>query len=122
MLSWMVTASGRPATACPRAMLGGLARELDSLATDKRIRAVVLAAHGTAFSAGHDLKELTAHRADPDGGRGYTRHIMERCSASMLSVLRLAAACDCGGGSHRHGGRMPTRRHLRPRRGLHDRA
>ena len=71
------------------AMLAGLSRELDSLAPDKRIRAVVLAAHGAAFSAGHDLKELTAHRADPDGGRSYTRHIMERCSALMLSVLRL---------------------------------
>jgi enoyl-CoA hydratase/carnithine racemase len=71
------------------AMLAGLSHELDSLAADKRIRAVVLAAHGAAFSAGHDLKELTAHRADPDGGRSYTRHIMERCSALMLSVLRL---------------------------------
>jgi enoyl-CoA hydratase/carnithine racemase len=71
------------------AMLIGLSRELDSLAADKRIRAVVLAAQGSAFSAGHDLKELTAHRADPDGGRSYTRHIMERCSALMLSVLRL---------------------------------
>jgi enoyl-CoA hydratase/carnithine racemase len=70
-------------------MLAGLSHELDNLAADKRIRAVVLAAHGAAFSAGHDLKELTAHRADPDGGRSYTRHIMERCSALMLSVLRL---------------------------------
>src|SRR5256714_14832501 len=59
------------------AMLADLSREFDSLAADKRIRAVVLAAHGSAFSAGHDLKELTAHRADPDGGRSYTRHIME---------------------------------------------
>jgi enoyl-CoA hydratase/carnithine racemase len=70
-------------------MLAGLSHELDNLAADKRIRAVVLAAHGAAFSAGHDLKELTAHRTDPDGGRSYTRHIMERCSALMLSVLRL---------------------------------
>src|SRR3989440_12506219 len=71
------------------AMLAALSRELDIIAADKRIRAVVLAAHGAAFSAGHDLKELTAHRADADGGRSYTRHIMERCSAVMLSVLRL---------------------------------
>src|SRR5207302_3408160 len=90
------------------AMLGSLSRELDSLAADKRIRAVVLAAQGAAFSAGHDLKELTAHRADADGGRSYTRHIMERCSAVMLSVLRLpqpveataaAAGCQLGASS-----------------------
>src|SRR6266404_4372480 len=71
------------------AMLAALSGELESLATAKRISAVVLAANGPAFSAGHDLKELTAHRADADGGRGYTRQGMERCSAVMLSLLRL---------------------------------
>jgi enoyl-CoA hydratase/carnithine racemase len=71
------------------AMLAALSQELESLAADKRIRAVVVAAQGSAFSAGHDLKELTAHRADADGGRGYTRQIMERCSAVMLAILRL---------------------------------
>ena len=71
------------------AMLAALSRELETLTADERIRAVVLAARGAAFSAGHDLKELTAHRADADGGRSYTRHIMERCSAVMLAILRL---------------------------------
>jgi len=71
------------------AMLAGLSRELETLTADKNIRAVVLAARGPAFSAGHDLKELTAHRADADGGRSYTHHIMERCSAVMLAILRL---------------------------------
>src|SRR5260370_25924573 len=71
------------------AMLAALSQELESLARHERIRAVVLAANGPAFSAGHDLKELTAHRADADGGCGYTRLVMERCSAMMLSLLRL---------------------------------
>src|SRR5258705_10781352 len=71
------------------AMLAALQQELDRLAGETRIHAVVLAANGPAFSAGHDLKELTAHRADADGGRGYTRQVMERCSAVMLSLLRL---------------------------------
>ena len=71
------------------AMLAALHDQLASLAADKRIRAVVLAANGPAFSAGHDLKELTAHRSEPDGGRAYTRQIMENCSAVMLAILRL---------------------------------
>src|SRR5260221_7760843 len=71
------------------AMLAALSQELESLARHERIRAVVLAANGPAFSAGHDLKELTAHRADPDHGRSYTRQIMESCSAMMLAILRL---------------------------------
>jgi enoyl-CoA hydratase/carnithine racemase len=71
------------------AMLAALQQELDCLAGETHIHAVILAANGPAFSAGHDLKELTAHRADVDGGRGYVRHLMERCSAMMLSILRL---------------------------------
>jgi enoyl-CoA hydratase/carnithine racemase len=70
-------------------MLAELRRELADIAAHERVRAVVIAAKGPAFSAGHDLKELTAHRADADGGRSYTRHIMESCSALMLAVLRL---------------------------------
>src|SRR5712692_6594021 len=65
-------------------MLAALRRELADIAAHGRVRAVVIAAKGPAFSAGHDLKELTVHRADADGGRGYTRHIMETCSAMML--------------------------------------
>src|SRR2546423_13039644 len=71
------------------AMLAALSQELENIAADKRVRAVVITARGPAFSAGHDLKELAAHRADPDGGRSYTRQIMERCSAVMLALLRL---------------------------------
>jgi enoyl-CoA hydratase/carnithine racemase len=70
-------------------MLSALHRELADIAAHGRVRAVVIAAEGPAFSAGHDLKELTAHRADADGGRSYTKRIMESCSALMLAVLRL---------------------------------
>jgi enoyl-CoA hydratase/carnithine racemase len=70
-------------------MLAALRDELSSISSDKRVRAVVLAAHGPAFSAGHDLKELTAHRSDADGGLAYTRQLMQSCSALMLSITRL---------------------------------
>jgi enoyl-CoA hydratase/carnithine racemase len=70
-------------------MLAELRRELADIAGQRRVRAVVIAARGSAFSAGHDLKELTAHRADADGGRSYTRHLMESCSDMMLAVLRI---------------------------------
>jgi enoyl-CoA hydratase/carnithine racemase len=70
-------------------LLAELRRMLADIAAQRRVRAVVIAAKGSAFSAGHDLKELTARRADADGGRGYTRRLMESCSAMMLAVLRL---------------------------------
>jgi enoyl-CoA hydratase/carnithine racemase len=71
------------------ALLTALEAELDSIGGDKRLRAVVIAANGPAFSAGHDLKELSARRKDPDRSRGYFKFIMETCSAVMQRIVRL---------------------------------
>jgi enoyl-CoA hydratase/carnithine racemase len=83
----MNTAS--PARSRSEEMLAALRRELADIAAHAGVRAVVIAARGPAFSAGHDLKELIAHRTDADGGQSYTRHILESCSAMMLAVLAL---------------------------------
>jgi enoyl-CoA hydratase/carnithine racemase len=71
------------------AVLGALADELTAIAQTDSVRVVILAAKGPAFSGGHDLKELTARRSDPDGGRAYFRHIMLTCSAMMQQIVRL---------------------------------
>ena len=55
---------------------------------DAGVCAVVIAGKGPAFSAGHDLRELTEHRRDPDGGRGFTELLMRECATFMLSILR----------------------------------
>jgi enoyl-CoA hydratase/carnithine racemase len=70
-------------------LLNALRDELAALATETRVRAVVIAANGPAFSAGHDLKELTAHRADADGGRKYFQLIMMTCSDTMQAIVAL---------------------------------
>jgi enoyl-CoA hydratase/carnithine racemase len=71
------------------AMLAALGDALTAIAKDRSVRAVVLTAKGPAFSGGHDLKELTARRSDPDHGRGYFRHIMLTCSTMMQQIVRL---------------------------------
>jgi enoyl-CoA hydratase/carnithine racemase len=71
------------------AMLDALADRLDALARDDAVRAVVLDAAAPAFCAGHDLKELTAHRTDQDRGRAFFRKIMTLCSAVMQQIVRL---------------------------------
>ena len=71
------------------AMMAALSETFSAIAADKRVRAVVLTANGPAFSAGHDLKEITEHRQDSDGGRAYVKDIMDRCSTLMQSILRL---------------------------------
>ena len=70
-------------------LIGELQAALDDISVDKSIRGVVIAANGSAFSAGHDMKELTAHRSDPDRGRAYFAQIMNACSAMMQSIVRL---------------------------------
>jgi enoyl-CoA hydratase/carnithine racemase len=75
--------------ALSEAMLEALGDALTAIAHEKTVRAVVLAAHGGAFCAGHDLKELTAHRADEDNGRGYFKHIMTTCSTVMQQIVTL---------------------------------
>jgi enoyl-CoA hydratase/carnithine racemase len=79
----------RPETrnALSQAMLAALSEVLTEIAADTRARAVVLSAEGPAFCAGHDLKEITAHRADPDGGRGFVKGLMDQCS-SMMQIIR----------------------------------
>ena len=75
--------------ALSEALIDALSTELERIAADRAVRAVVLAGRGPAFSAGHDLKELTARRADPDRGRAYFADLMARCSALMQRIVRL---------------------------------
>jgi enoyl-CoA hydratase/carnithine racemase len=70
-------------------LLAALAHALAAIAADRSVRVVVLAANGPAFCAGHDLKELTAHRSAADRGREYFRHVMDSCSAMMQAIVRL---------------------------------
>jgi enoyl-CoA hydratase/carnithine racemase len=70
------------------AMLSALQTAIEAAAGDNSVRAVVLAAEGPVFCAGHDLKELTARRGDADGGRAYHAEIMRRCSNMMRSIVR----------------------------------
>jgi enoyl-CoA hydratase/carnithine racemase len=69
-------------------MMTALAAAVAEAGTDPAVRVVILAAEGPAFSAGHDLKELTAARADADHGRAFFETTMRTCSQLMLSIVR----------------------------------
>ena len=71
------------------AMLEALGDALTAIAHDKSVRVVVLAANGPAFSAGHNLKELSRRRSDEDGGRAYFKHMMATCSTMMQQIVKL---------------------------------
>ena len=70
------------------AMLAALQAAIDGAADDASVRSVIITAKGTAFCAGHDLRELTAHRQDADGGRAYFGLVMRQCAKLMRSIVR----------------------------------
>src|SRR3954470_632492 len=69
------------------AMIVALGEAFDAIGRDRAIRAVVLAANGPAFSAGHDLKELAQRRSDPDRGRAFFMQVMTACSELMQQIV-----------------------------------
>ena len=83
-----LTLASPPANAISLQMMAALHEQLQQARDDKAVRVVVLAAAGKVFCAGHDLKELTAHRSDADGGRAFYERTIETCSALMLSITR----------------------------------
>jgi enoyl-CoA hydratase/carnithine racemase len=69
------------------AMLAALQAAIEAADSDEAVRAVVLAAEGPVFSAGHDLRELTQRRSDADGGRAYHTLIMRQCAKMMRTIV-----------------------------------
>lgn len=65
-------------------MLAALQQALDGVARDDSARVVVLAAHGKAFCAGHNLKDMAAH---PD--LAWYQQLFAQCSRVMLSIHKL---------------------------------
>jgi enoyl-CoA hydratase/carnithine racemase len=70
-------------------MLEALQAQLDRIAGRDDVRCLVLAAEGNVFSAGHDLKEITAHRTDADGGKAFFERTMAACGKVMQSIAGL---------------------------------
>lgn len=80
----------RTRNALSRAMMTELAGAIETLGADPDVAAIVLAANGPAFCAGHDLKELTAHRTDEDQGAAFYSATMNQCAALMQSIVTCA--------------------------------
>ena len=73
--------------ALSEAMLNRLFEAIHAAGDDPEVRVVILASRGAAFCAGHDLKELTAARAEDDGGRAYFTKIMALCASVMQAIV-----------------------------------
>ena len=65
-------------------MIDALQAEIDLLAHDASVRVVVLAAAGKHFCAGHDLRELQAHRDER-----WLDDMFGRCNRMMIALTKL---------------------------------
>lgn len=70
--------------ALSRAVLHALHAALDSVRDDTATRVVVIAANGSVFCTGHDLKEMRATNDQP-----LITELFQLCSATMLKITKL---------------------------------
>ena len=70
-------------------LLNTLQEELSSVGKSKNIRCLIISGAGNGFCAGHDLKEMTNKRQNPDGGVSYFRDLFVRCSKMMTTIQSL---------------------------------
>lgn len=108
-----LTLDNGPAHALSRGMIAALHQAIAGAAANPAARVIVIHGPGKIFCAGHDLKEIARHRADPDQGLAYLTDLFTACADLMQAIaesprptiamvegiataagLQLVAACD----------------------------
>jgi enoyl-CoA hydratase/carnithine racemase len=84
-----LTLDNPPANLLSLEVMEAMQAGLDAARDDEAIRVVVISAGGKLFSAGHDLKEMTAHRADADGGKAFFEQTFGTCARLMQAIVEL---------------------------------
>ncbi len=80
--------SPRNRNALSKAMLEELQSQIQVASESIEVRVIVIDAIGSAFCAGHDLKEIESHRGDADDGVKFFQELMSLCSAVMEEIVR----------------------------------
>ena len=70
------------------AMLDKLKEAINQFGANTQTKVIILEAAGQGFCAGHDLKEMTAARSQPDRGRSFFEDTMGKCSQVMQAIVR----------------------------------
>ena len=70
-------------------MLAHLTGALTAAEANDVVRVIVLAGKGPAFCAGHDLKQITAARAQEDGGKDYFKRLFDSCGGLMQLIVSM---------------------------------
>ena len=68
-------------------MMINIQSALDESVNNNQIRVIIISADGPTFSSGHNLKELTIARKNPDKGKEYFQKVMGKCSKLMQTIV-----------------------------------
>jgi enoyl-CoA hydratase/carnithine racemase len=68
-------------------LIAGLHAAIEREGAARDVAAIVIQGAPPAFCAGHDLRELTARRADADRGRAFFERTMRACAGMMQAVV-----------------------------------
>ena len=82
-VAWLTLNRPQAYNALSLGLMETVSDELDKIAGDRSVRAVVIAGAGKGFCAGHDLKEL---RGTPT--KAFYQETFKACSRMMLTVVR----------------------------------
>jgi len=84
-VTWLTLNRGDRFNPLSSNMIAAIDAVLEGTAADPSVRAIVLAANGRGFCAGHDLKEMRAHAGD----KAWQRRLFDDCSRMMTRLTRV---------------------------------
>jgi enoyl-CoA hydratase/carnithine racemase len=84
-IGWLTLNNPEKRNALSLELMSGIQRHLDEVALDHEVRVVVIRANGPAFSAGHDIREMSEHNKD----LRVMREIFSTCARMMLGLHAL---------------------------------
>ena len=71
-------------------MISSLNDNFKKASNDKEIKVIILAAKGSVFCAGHNLKDIDSKKSNPDKGKLYYNKLIKSCSKLMLNIQNLS--------------------------------
>jgi enoyl-CoA hydratase/carnithine racemase len=67
-------------------MIAAIDRALVVIKVWLEVKSVIITGSGPVFCSGHDLRAITEHREDGDGGKGYYKRLLVQCTRLMNTL------------------------------------
>ena len=68
-------------------MMSILIKSIEKASIDDSVKVIILAAEGSIFSSGHNLKQITDAREQSEDGEPYFKQLFDQCSSLMQLIV-----------------------------------